>query len=326
MEAMELCATERGFGSSNEAHLIGLPENRVSDLDAFLRGLPCDRTRESYRRTLTAFLAFVGSLDGAEVTRRHVEAYRAVLEGSGRSPSTIRRVLATLSSYFGFLVADGVIARSPMATVRRPRDPQQSPRRALSVVEVQQILDGLDLDTSIGLRDRALVLLLVVQALRVSEALALTVEDLDEELGHHVATIHGKGGKVVRVPLAAQTWDAIATWLEHAGITEGPILVGVRKGGHILAGQPWTRSSAHRRVRHLARQAGLDRPVHPHLFRHTAATTALASGVPLHQVQDLLRHASPATTRRYDSHRLSLNNPAPHLLASRLLPAAEGSR
>lgn len=283
------------------------------------------RTRESYRRTLRAFQGFTAGLDESRVTRRHIEAYKAHLEAQGRSAATIRRVLATLSSYFRFLVADGVVSRSPVAAVRRPKEATGSPRRALSVVEVQQILDAIDHSTLIGLRDRALVLLLAVQALRVSEALSLRVEDLDEELGHRVATIHGKGGKVVRVPLAAPTWDAIRTWKEEAGIERGPLVLGVQKGGRVLFGRPWTRSSAHRRVRHLADKAGLDRAVHPHLFRHTAATTALASGVPLHQVQDLMRHASPSTTRRYDSHRLSLNNPAPHLLASTLL-SSEGSR
>ena len=227
-------------------------------------------------------------------------------------------MLATLSSYYSFLVADGVISKNPMATVRRPRDPEVSPRRALAVREVHQLLDSLDLDTAIGLRDRALVLLLVVQALRISEALALTIEDLDEELGHRVMTVRGKGGKMVRVPLAAETWAAMTAWMEHAEITTGPVLLGVRKGGHVVHGPPWTRSSAHRRVRHLADKAGLDRAVYPHIFRHTAATAALQAGVPLHQVQDLLRHSSPATTRRYDSHRLSLSNPAPHLLASTL--------
>lgn len=313
-------ATELQFGTTNDTLVVGLPEEQISHLEAFVRGLPCERTRESYRRTLRAFRSFSNELDDSKVTRRHLEAYRALLERSGRSPSTIRRVLATLSSYFSFLVADGIIDRNPMAAVRRPRDLEASPRRALEVREVHQLLDSLDLDTLIGHRDRALLLLLVVQALRISEALALTVEDLDEELGHRVMTVTGKGGKVVRVPLAAETHVALVTWMEKAEITEGHVLLGVRKGGHVQHGQPWTRGSAHRRVRYLADSAGLDRAVFPHLFRHTAATTALQAGVPLHQVQDLLRHSSPSVTRRYDSHRLSLSNPAPHLLASRLSP------
>ncbi len=320
-----LDATEGSFGSSIQSPVVGLPEDRVSDLDAFLRGVPSVRTRESYRRTLTAFQGFTAGLDDGRVTRRHIEAYKAHLQARGRSTATIRRVLATLSSYFRFLVADGVVSRSPVAAVRRPKEATGSPRRALAVREVHQLLDAIDLATPIGLRDRALVLLLVVQALRISEALALTVEDLDEELSHRVATITGKGGKVVRVPLAAETWAAITAWMEHAKITTGPVLLGVRKGGRVQHGQPWTRSSAHRRVRYLADKAGLDRAVHPHLFRHTAATAALQAGVPLHQVQDLLRHSSPATTRRYDSHRLSLSNPAPHLLASRLVSSSKAS-
>lgn len=205
-----------------------------------------------------------------------------------------------------------------MASVRRPKEKITSPRRALSVTEVHQLVGSIDTTTSIGLRDRVLVLLLVVQALRVSEALALRVEDLAQELGHHVATIRGKGGTQIRVPLAAETHVVITTWLNHADIDKGPILAPVLKGNRIQVGKAWSRSSAHRRIGFLGRKAQLNRHIYPHILRHTAATVMLASGVPLHHVQDALRHRSPETTRRYDSHRLSLANPAVHTLSAKL--------
>ena len=96
----------------------------------------------------------------------------------------------------------------------------------------------------------------------------------------------------------------------------GPVFLAVTKGGEVIAGKAISPSSAWRRVRYLGEKAGLGRRVHPHLFRHGACTTALDLGVALHLVQDFLRHSDPRTTRRYDSHRLSLANPAPHVLAS----------
>ena len=176
-----------------------------------------------------------------------------------------------------------------------------------------------DTETCVGLRDRALLTVLVVQGWRISEALGLRVEDLDEEQGQQVARIVGKGGKVARVPLAPATWSALQSWTRRAGITNGPIFVSVRKGGAAHGEVSISVQSAWKRIRFLARQAGDQRDVHPHLFRHTAVTQSLAAGIALHEVQDFARHADPRTTRRYDSHRQSLNNRAPHVLAALLV-------
>lgn len=169
--------------------------------------------------------------------------------------------------------------------------------------------------TLIGLRDRALLTALALQGFRISEALGICVEHLDHELGHRVAEIRGKGDKLCRVPLSAATWDAMSTWTTAAGITSGPIFVGVTKAGKVEIGTAISSQSAWKRVRKLARQAGIEKAMHPHLFRHAAITAALGAGVPLHQVQDFGRHADPRTTRRYDSHRQSLSNPTTHVLA-----------
>jgi integrase len=168
------------------------------------------------------------------------------------------------------------------------------------------------------LRDRALLIALVVQAWRLGELVGLRVEDLAEEQGHRVASIRGKGGTVLRVPLAA-TVDAISTWTRAAEITTGPVFVPVLRGGHVVPGAPMSPHSAWKRVGFLARKAGITRRVHPHLFRHTSITVALANGVPLHQVQDHARHRDPRTTHRYDPHRNLLPNPSLHVIAGVLL-------
>ena len=296
------------------------PEAMVNITSAYLRGLPSEATRTVYDRAIRQFEGFHGG-DVLRATRRDIEAYRAHLEALGRAPATVAKSMAALTGLFDFAVDEGLVERNPARSARRPRVPTVSPRQGLSSVEVRALLDSLDLDTLIGRRDRVLLLLLAVQAWRISEALGLHVEDLGDEGGHRVATITGKGNKVCRVPLAATTWQALREWIDAADLDTGPILVPVLKGGKVEPGRAMSPQSAWRRIRHIGERAGLSRAIHPHLFRHGAATVLLDQGVPLRDVQDHLRHADPRTTRRYDSHRMSLNNQSPHVLASAVVGA-----
>jgi len=301
-----------------EPKIVAFPESDVSLLDAYLRGLPSDATRRVYRRAIRSFCSFLDR-EALTATRRDVEAYRAHLEELGRAPSTICKHLSALSGFYGFAIDEGVLDRNPAAAARRPRLPDTSPRRALSPDEVRALLAAPDTATVVGLRDRAMLTCLAVQGWRIAEVLGLRVEDLDEEQGHRVATVTGKGSKTMRVPLAAPTWTAITSWLEAASIESGPVFVAVeRKGGdEVIPGKALSQQSAWKRLRLLARRAGLRREVSAHLFRHGAITAALDAGVALRDVQDFARHADPRTTRRYDSHRQSLANPTPHVLAAR---------
>jgi integrase/recombinase XerD len=309
--------------SPTHSQVIAFPESEVSILDAYLRGLPSEATRKVYRRCVLAFDAFVGDRHLHTATRRDVEAFRSHMEDLGQAPSTVGRMLSALNGYFSFALAESEVTMNPVTSARRPKLADCSSRKGITKAETQALLNACDTETMIGLRDRALILVLAIQGWRISEALGLQVEDLGDEQGHRVAEIIGKGNKVARVPLAASVWTAITTWLQAAKITEGPIFVAVAKGGSVKAGKAVSAQCAWKRVRYLAGRADLTREIHPHLFRHGCATAALAAGVPLHQVQDHLRHADPRTTRRYDSHRMSLANPTPHVLAAGLEGGAE---
>ena len=298
--------------------VIAFPEAEINVVDAYLRGLPSESTRQVYTRCIRSFNDFLGDHQLRSASRRDVEAYRAHLENLGRAPATVAKHLSAISGLYTFLMDEGEVDRNPVAAARRPRLSDTSTRKGITPAETQALLAVCDPATTIGLRDRALVFTLAVQGWRVSEALGLHVDDMDDEQGHHVATIMGKGGKVARVPLAAVVWSAIESWLSAAGISEGAVFVPVLKGGMVKPGSAISAQSAWRRIRFLARRADLTREIHPHLFRHGAVTEALARGVPLHQVQDYARHADPRTTRRYDSHRMSLSNPTPHVLAAGL--------
>ena len=175
---------------------VAFPETHIGIEEAFLRGLQSKSTRQVYRSALRDFTGFLGGRDPLRATRRDVEAFRALLEEDGRSPSTICKVLSGISSFFSFALEEEFIERNPVAAVRRPKVSQVSPRLALSSVEVRAIINICDTSTSVGLRDRAMLTFLGVQGWRIAEVLALRVEDLDEEAGQKVATVHGKGAKV----------------------------------------------------------------------------------------------------------------------------------
>jgi len=295
-------------------------DNPVED---FLGGLLSDETREVYRRTLRAFGDFLGGRSLVSARRSDVEAYRNHLEAKGRAPATQCKEVSAICGFYAWAFDEGLTSR-PIGRVRRPRVSDVSPRRAMTAGEVQRLFEACDTGL-MGLRDRAMLGMMAVQGWRVSEVLGLQVEDLDEEMGHLVANVRGKGGKHVRVPLAAVVHSAIVDWCAAAGIADGPVFRGLGRG-YELSAQAIGRRAAWQRIQRLAKQAGLLQKIHPHVLRHTCVTEALAGGVPLHKVQDHARHADPRTTRRYDSHRQALSNPAPHVLADRLVPErlAEG--
>ncbi|MGO8896407.1 MAG: tyrosine-type recombinase/integrase [Streptosporangiaceae bacterium] len=139
--------------------------------------------------------------------------------------------------------------------------------------------------------EHALISLLALNGLRVSEATGADVEHLGLERGHRTLTITRKGGKVVTIPLAPRTARAI------------DLVVGERTDGHVFLagdGRRLDRHGAGRIVRKVARRAGITKAVTPHTLRHAFITAALDAGVPLRDVQEAASHADPRTTMRYD--------------------------
>ena len=155
--------------------------------------------------------------------------------------------------------------------------------------------------------EHALISLLALNGLRVSEATGAHIEALGTERGHRTLTITRKGGKVVTIPLAPRTARAID--LDIGERPEGPIFL-------TPAGLRLDRHGAARIVRRAARRAGIIKPVGPHTLRHAFITAALDAGVPLRDVQDAASHADPRTTIRYDRARGSLDRHATYIVAA----------
>lgn len=239
-----------------------------------------------------------------------IECYARDLEERGRARATVARRLCTVAGLYRYAEQEGLLERSPAAHVRRPRLDYESHATGLDRNEVGALLVAAGLASP---SDHALVSLLAINGLRVSEALAAEIEALGLERGHRTLTVLRKGGKVVTIPLAPRTARAIDLTIGER--VEGPVFL--RRDVSRL-----DRHGAWRIVRRLARKAGINKPVGPHTLRHAFITAALDAGVPLRDVQEAASHADPRTTMRYDRARVSLDRHATYIVAAFIAGAA----
>lgn len=257
-------------------------------------------TRRAYLsdvRQLAAWLA-----EGAQPDRVGPDEVRAFLASlhRRRHPTTLARKLAALRSFFRFLVREGRCSLDPTAGMAAPRAPKRLPR-PLAVDDCQALMEMESGDAEPGalsLRNRALVELLYGAGLRVGEAVGLDVRDVDLHRGD--VRVLGKGGKERVVPLPAAAREALRRWIESRrtpGLLAQPLFTA---GG---AGREGPRRLSARSVRRVLRaralRAGIAERVHPHRLRHSYATHLLDMGADLREIQELLGHASLATTEKY---------------------------
>jgi integrase/recombinase XerD len=155
--------------------------------------------------------------------------------------------------------------------------------------------------------EHALISLLALNGLRVSEAIGANIEALGVERGHRTLMVTRKGGKVATIPLAPRTARALDLAIGER--SDGPLFLGPD-------GRRLDRHGAARIVRRVAGRAGMTKPVGPHTLRHAFITAALDAGVPLRDVQEAASHADPRTTIRYDRARGSLDRHATYIVAA----------
>ncbi len=268
-------------------------------------------TRDAYQLDLRQYLAWCADHQVAlfDARRADIEGFGRHLEGLGRACATITRRLCTVACFYRYAEQEGMIAVSPAVHVRRPRLDYESHATGLDRNEVGAMLVAAGLRNA---RDHALVSLLALNGLRVSEALGADIEQLGLERGHRTLTIVRKGAKIVMIPLPPRTARAI------------DLAVGERSDGPLFCDQTGTRldrNAASRIVRRIARQAGISKRV-GHTLRHAFITAALDAGVPLRDVQEAASHADPRTTMRYDRARVSLDRHATYIVATFIAGAA----
>ncbi len=229
-------------------------------------------------------------------------AYVDHLSGTGLAPNSIGRHLASLSTFFRFLVFDDRVTENVARLLIAPTVWDRLPN-VLSPLSVEKLLNTPPADTALGRRDRAALETLYATGCRGSEVANLRPRDLDLSAG--TARCIGKGDKERLVPLGRRACDAIRAYLSD----DRPLLVMKRpKTEEVFVsrhGRPMTRAGLWRLVTEHARTAGLKGKVSPHTLRHSFATHLLAGGADLRVVQEMLGHSSIATTQIYTRVELS---------------------
>lgn len=280
---------------------------RSDALPAFERHLRSERGRSphtvrAYVRDVGVFLDEAGVDDDEAlkgVTLADLRAWLGVLSRRGAARATIARTSASLRTFFGWLERTGRIPTDPSLRLSAPSrhrtlPPVLAQRSAAALLDVAAV--AADDDDPVHLRDRAALELLYATGVRVGELVGLDVDDVD--LSADVLRVVGKGDKERRVPFGAPARRAVLDWLEHgrprlAQPDSGPALFLGRRGRR--ADQRQIRAVVHELLQHVPDAPDLG----PHGLRHSAATHLLEGGADLRMVQELLGHASLATTQIY---------------------------
>jgi site-specific recombinase XerD len=275
---------------------------------AFLLSYSAKHTRRAYASDLEDWFAFCDAVgvEPLSASRVYVDTWaRTLAEIEGKTPATVARKLSAVSGFFRYALNEDVIARNPVAAVRRPKVGTDTQSTGLDREELAALIATARTD---GPRSHALVLLLALNGLRISEALGADASDLDTERGHRVLKITRKGGKKATIRLAPRTSEALDAYLD--GRDTGP-LFSTSTGARLDQPATW------RLLRRLARVAvpAKASSLHPHDLRHAFVTLSLDAGASLRDVQDAAGHADPRTTRRYDRARYNLDRHPTYALA-----------
>lgn len=262
-------------------------------------------TITGYRRDLTRYAEFLADRElttVAAVTSGDITAHAADL-ASRLAPASVARAVVAIRSLHRFAVVEGLSHHDPARDVPPPRQPKRLPK-ALALDQVQTLLNAPDTTEPLGVRDAALLELLYGTGARISEIVALDVDDLSRLVGHDAdpaagLRLIGKGNKERLVPLGSYARSAVAAWLvrgrpELAGRAHRPsaALFLNSRGGRL------SRQTAWAVLQQQAERSGLS-DVSPHTLRHTYATHLLDGGADVRVVQELLGHSSVTTTQIY---------------------------
>jgi len=250
-------------------------------------------TRDAYIRDVRKLADVAGDAPLTKLSRAQLARYLASFHGKGLSGRSLARMLSAWRAFYDFAIErDRALGDNPCAGLKAPKSARRLPS-ALTPDEAVRLV-ALDDDERWSVRDRALLELAYSSGLRLSELASLDVGGVDLAQGE--VRVMGKGSKERVVPVGAAARKAIARWLlQRASMvdsSEGAMFVGA--GGRRLSGR-----TIERRLAAWAVKQGLDRHVHPHMLRHSFASHVLQSSGDLRAVQEMLGHASIASTQVY---------------------------
>ena len=258
-----------------------------------------DNTVASYKNDLSSFIRFMEEFnvhDPSEIQYENLIDFFKALKDTGLNSRSAARYYSSLKGFFNYLLANKYITSNPIEKVSLPKLAKNLPS-VLSINEVDSILSKPDIENKLGLRDKAVLETFYACGVRVSELINLKLSDLflDEE----IIRVFGKGSKERLVPIGSSAIN----WIKEYLIKSRPLLEKKLKSGNFLflnnLGTKLSRMGVWKIVDRYVREAGIQKEVHPHTFRHSFATHLLEGGADLRAVQEMLGHSDISTTQIY---------------------------
>jgi integrase/recombinase XerC len=293
-EFLDYLALERNFS----AHTV---RSYTADLRQFCRYLAAMASGANLADLSSDNLPLLDDIDPHHLKQQifsldpqGVRRYLAILRQSEYSKSTVARKLATLRSFYKYLVRRELLEFSPLSVIRTPRQGKALPK-FLDIRQMDQLLETPDTNTLLGSRDRAILETIYSAGLRISEAVALNIEDMREFDG--AVRVRGKGRKERLTPIGKRAAREVQHYLalrfpDSTSLARGPLFVN-RSGGRL------SDRSIRRKLDKYMRLAGIPTHISPHTLRHSFATHMLNAGADLRSVQEMLGHENLSTTQIY---------------------------
>jgi site-specific recombinase XerD len=277
-------------------------------------------TLATYSISLNLYFRWLNryNVDPLDVTRPQIELYvrTHLMQERGCSPATVHHHIIPVRGFYRFALVDELITRDPSLMIFLPkifRDPWREDW--LTSDEMRALVAAAQRSTHPY--EHGLTALLVLLGLRISEALAVQIEDYQDTItGHRVLRLVGKGGKPATLPLSV----AILRMLDTAadGRTSGHLLIRDFSSVRANVGTPVTYGAARAALNRLCREVGIERRITPHMARRGFVTHGLDQGVTMRDVQIAARHEDPRTTARYDRGAMNLDRSAIHVISASL--------
>ena len=254
-------------------------------------------TVESYKRDVTQYISYLdgtGVTDISSTTKTTVLSYLLYLQKEGRASSTVSRTLASLRSYYLFMMQNGVVKSNPTSNLEAPHVEKKIPK-ILSGEEVELLLEQPKNCDNKGIRDKAMLELLYATGIRVSELINLDVSDVNVPMSF----VRCKGGKKERIiPMGHQAKDALENYINNVrkymvkDENETALLVN-------CSGARLSRQGFWKLIKYYQHIAGIETDITPHTLRHSFAAHLLENGADLHSIQEMMGHADISSTQVY---------------------------
>jgi site-specific recombinase XerC len=278
-------------------------------LEFFASNIRNPNTRRAYAHAVGEFLAWCAQAGVSSITAvqpLHVAAWIELRTHRSSAP-TVKQHLAAIRHLFDWLVVGQVVPHNPAASVRGPSHTTRKGKTpVLDATEARQLLDSIDVSTPIGLRDRALIGLMVFSFARIGAAVTMRVEDVYVQNRRLWVRLREKGGKRHEMPCHHTLEAYLHAYLDGTGVAadlKGPLFRTIQRGTGRLSNTALPQANAYAMVRRRALAAGIGTKIGNHTFRATGITAYLKNGGTLENAATMANHASTRTTQLYDRRR-----------------------